>query len=495
MFSSNSAEVDTLTQRPSGAQTTAGSTARSRFSFFRKPTQSQLSLTADGCDELSQLDIREALFPTGQPDEFSPAVFKDLQLHAEVTLQRFQAAHIEQQKILKSVTAAKKAQADDLEAAETRNEHLKLQLGEMAERAAEQERRIAELKAELDAVRQQPAYNAYDVGLAQGGIRKVSQNSAQGYRQKRASDVSTSESESGSDIISIFSDPMSAVESPGTSVAASPVIKHATMYQTRIEQPTTVIPVPECQKCHGLRPDEAWDVVSMMKVESGALKQRIAELEGAHDDALAFLKSLNIGRYTDAPRQIVPGEPAKAGRNLNRSLRSVAMSTSQQQRSSSSLSSLAGHVSARDDAPSVLEMHRLPTPSPRRVEAAPSLQADAAFLRSLVEQASREKAVLASAMERLSSENDQLKHEVEVNKNLVCQLQGETKQLTSERDVLRRVVSQFPQAGQVMRVNTTNPFGAIGSSRPVGRPFGGSGVWSTKHLFVGMLLHYGEDEL
>ncbi|RMZ91431.1 hypothetical protein DV736_g1322, partial [Chaetothyriales sp. CBS 134916] len=291
MFSSNSEEVDTLTRRPSGPRTAPNSTGLSRFSFFRKPPQSQLSLTAEGYDELSQLDIREALFPDGKPDELSPLAFKNLQLHAEGTLQRFQTAHIEQQKMLKSVTAAKTAQADDLEAAETRNEHLKLQLAEMAERAAEQERWMAALKAELDAVRQQPAC---EVGLAQGSIRKVSQNSAGRCRQKRASDVSTSESESGSDIISVFSDPMSAVDSPGTSVAASPVIKHATMYQPHMEQQSTAIPVPECQKCHGLRPDEAWDVVSMMKAESGVLKHRIAELEGAHDDALAFLKSLNI---------------------------------------------------------------------------------------------------------------------------------------------------------------------------------------------------------
>ncbi|RMZ91432.1 hypothetical protein DV736_g1323, partial [Chaetothyriales sp. CBS 134916] len=203
--------------------------------------------------------------------------------------------------------------------------------------------------------------------------------------------------------------------------------------------------------------------------ERGKCRHSAEECLYAHHDT---------GRYTDAPRQIIPGEPAKAGRNLNRSLRNIALSTSQH-RSSSSLSSIAGHACSRPDTPSALEMPRLPTPSPRSVEATTSLQSDTAFLRNLVEQASREKAVLASAIERLSIENDQLKHDTEVNRNLVGQLQGEMKQLTSERDVLRQVVSQLQQPSQVMRVNTTNPFGVIGSSRPVGQPFGGSSVWST----------------
>ncbi|RMD42842.1 hypothetical protein DV735_g2287, partial [Chaetothyriales sp. CBS 134920] len=291
MFPSNLEAVDNLTRRPSSRhQTPTNPAARSRFNFFRKVAQPQANISAEDYDELSQLDIQEALFPHGQPDELSPDAFKNLQLHAEATLQRFQVAHIEREKMLKSATAANKTQADDLEAAETRNEHLKLQLGEMAEKAAEHERQIAALKAELDAVRQHQSTS--EVPLAQGGIRRVSEHSDGWYRHKRESGVSVSGSESGSDNISIFSDPMSVSDSPGTSVAASPVIKHAVLH--RMEQPKALMPLPECQKCHGLGRHEAWDVVRMMKVENGALKHRIAELEGAHEDALGFLKSLNI---------------------------------------------------------------------------------------------------------------------------------------------------------------------------------------------------------
>ena len=293
MFSASAENVETLTKRPSRPQTSAGSEPPSRFSFFRKPSQAPLN-TSEYQDELAQMDIREALFPGGTPDEFSPSAFKNLQLNAEGTLRRFQNSHNEQQKTIRSVTSAKNVQTDELEAAQTRNEHLKLQLGEMAERAAEQERLIAALRTELGASR--CPLNSID--LQQSSIRKVSQNSTPRYRRNRSSNISTSESENGSDNISIFSEPMSAMDSPGTSVAASPVLKHAVMHQPRILQAfgqhAAVIPVPECQKCHGVQRNEAWDVISMMKAESQALKEHITELEGAQDDALDFLSGLKI---------------------------------------------------------------------------------------------------------------------------------------------------------------------------------------------------------
>jgi hypothetical protein len=288
MFSASNEEMDTLTKRPLRPATASGQA--SRFSFFRKASQVQLAPTDQ--DELAQMDIRDALFPMGQPDEFSPAAFKNLQLNAEGALRRFQHAHLEQRKALKSVTAAKSVQADELEAAQTRSEHLKLQLVEFAERAAEQDRLIAALRAELDVSRPH-----CPIELPQSSIRKVSQTTMPKWRRNRSSDISSADSE-GSDAVSIFSEPMSAMDSPGTSVAASPVLKQAVVCQPRLQHSSgyqaAIIPVPECQKCHGLRSNEAWDVVSMMKAESQALKERITELEGAQDDALDFLNGLKI---------------------------------------------------------------------------------------------------------------------------------------------------------------------------------------------------------
>ena len=182
-------------------------------------------------------------------------------------------------------------QADELEAAQTRNEHLKLQLTDMAERGAEQERLISSLRTELA-----NATNPHLHMDQQSSIRKVSQNTAPLYRRNRRSDISTSSmSENDSEVMSVFSDAPS-MESPGTSIAASPVMKQATLHYPQLRSPIqkhqAVIPVQECQKCHGLRGSEAWDVISMMKIEGHALKERITELEGANDAALDLVLGL-----------------------------------------------------------------------------------------------------------------------------------------------------------------------------------------------------------
>ncbi|KAG9776887.1 hypothetical protein KCU88_g4710, partial [Aureobasidium melanogenum] len=270
------------------------STSTSRFSFFRRsavvsqPSQQDI---ASANDELAQLNIQEALFPHGHQDEFSPAVFKNLQLNAEGTLRRFQQAYIEQLKALKSAISTKNVQADELEAAQTRNEHLKLQLQDMAERAAEQERQIAELKAQL---LQQQRSSLETHQSQQQSIRMVGQECEQpddahaqvSKRRNRSSDVSTlgGGSEAGSDVssvVSVFSEALSVAPSS----AATSVVSAANNGGAYARD--------NC-RCHGLSESEAWDVIGMMKMESTVLKQRIAQLESAQDDALDFLSGLKL---------------------------------------------------------------------------------------------------------------------------------------------------------------------------------------------------------
>lgn len=282
--------VDNLTKRPK-RPTVSPTSSTSRFNIFRKASHAQTPPIDH--DELCHMDIRGSITPSDQPTEFSPAAYKNLQLNAEGLLRRFQTAHIEQQRQLKSVTSSKNVQADELEASQTRNEHLKLQLTAMAEQVAEQERLIASLRSEL--VNGRFPHLPMD---QQSSIRKVHQSTPLS-RRNRNSDISTSSlSENDSEVMSIFSDSASAMDSPGTSIAASPVMKHAMLHYPQVRSPTqqhhAVIPVQECQKCHGVRGNEAWDVISMMKIESQALKQRIGELEGAHEDALDFLKGLKL---------------------------------------------------------------------------------------------------------------------------------------------------------------------------------------------------------
>ena len=299
MFSASTESVDTFTQRPSKKLTQPSKPNQStRFSFFRRASANTQTKTYVPDDELTKMDIRSSLFPCGTEEinEYSPAAFKNLQLNAEGLLRRYQSAYTEQLAALRKITSDKNIQHDELEAANTRNEHLKLQLTEMAEKFSEQERLISELRAEVA--------SQGSLSPSPRSIRLVENTEMPVFRRTRSSDVSivsaetTASYEVGS-AASIFSDSACDVHSPGTSLASSPVLKHAKLVKLPPPQRPVIhhpvhAQVHNCQKCHGIRQHEAWDVIGTMKVESMALKQRISELESAHDDALVFLSGLKL---------------------------------------------------------------------------------------------------------------------------------------------------------------------------------------------------------
>ena len=299
LFSASTESVDNLTKRPNSLTRTPlhqSSPSTGRFNFFRKSSHAQMKPDVLANDDIANLDIQSSLFPAGLIDEFSPASFKNLQMNAEGTVKRLQAAYCEKARALKSASSEKSVQGDELEAAQTRNEHLKLQLVEMAERAAAQEKITADLQAELN--------NARTIRMVppSGGFNMTPQRSKQ--HRSRTSDVS----ESGSELStsqSIFSESRSNCESlasPGTSVSASPVLKSAIMFRPSPQDTAfgSISPIRRyepgqvlgCQNCHGLRANEAWDVVTVMKAESVALKSRIEELEGAQGDVLTLLHGI-----------------------------------------------------------------------------------------------------------------------------------------------------------------------------------------------------------
>jgi hypothetical protein len=108
-------------------------------------------------DELFNLDIEAALFPHGTPssdrDPFSPAAFKNLHMNAAGLLRKFQTAYRERVVALNETQAERSAQRDELEEAETRAAHLKMQLEGMARKAQENERAMKALVEELAAER------------------------------------------------------------------------------------------------------------------------------------------------------------------------------------------------------------------------------------------------------------------------------------------------------------------------------------------------------
>jgi hypothetical protein len=307
---SNSTE--SLTQRTSSStqkrlsprnssSTTAPSA--SRFGFFKKASQPPEKHGANLGDKLANLDIEAALYPAGRPVDFSPAALKNLQVNAEGTLARFQTAYQENLRALSAVMAEKLVQADELEAAQTRNEHLKLQLTEMAERAVEQEKAIQSLQQELEAERlrrrEEDEARKQSIRLVPGDLSTNSDNVGDSVlphrRKNRVSGASSLDpSESGSSSAeSVFFEASPGLYSPATSVGASPVLKHVSLFAMNNTQSLPTTEPPECKRCRA-SPSEAWAVVDVVQLESRALKRRIAELESAQQDALDFLNGLGM---------------------------------------------------------------------------------------------------------------------------------------------------------------------------------------------------------
>ncbi|KAL1894702.1 hypothetical protein Sste5346_005675 [Sporothrix stenoceras] len=105
-------------------------------------------------DEFYNMDLDAALFPAGQPSErdaFSPSAFKNLETNALGALRRIQAAYRQRAVAHHDLAAEKSVRDEELEEAETRAQHLKMQLEGMARRAADQQKEMQILMDELAA--------------------------------------------------------------------------------------------------------------------------------------------------------------------------------------------------------------------------------------------------------------------------------------------------------------------------------------------------------
>jgi len=155
----------------SAAPKSAVSTTASRFmnAISSRFTPTPASPVLD--DELCNLDIEQALFPPGTPtdrDPFSPAAYKNLQANAIGLLTKMQGAYRERVITLRDFQAERLAQRDEMEEAETRAHHLKMQLEGMAHKAQEQEKAMRQLMDELAAERRSRAEERMSAGMRSG---------------------------------------------------------------------------------------------------------------------------------------------------------------------------------------------------------------------------------------------------------------------------------------------------------------------------------------
>lgn len=302
----------------------------SRFSFFTAKAQSPTTSpqSADLNDEFLDLDVHKALFPAGTADPFSPAAFKNLVQNAEGLLSRLQVAYIERTHSLREMKIEKETQAEELEGAETRAIHLKLQLDGMAIKLAEQDdammNLVDDLAREKQLRREEEDARKRSVILLKASREAHAERSQRESRSSINSDWSC-ESEAESSVESVFSHRHGAT-SPTMSMSSISTTNSPDMHQP-LEFVSTA-PCPEaarhrlgpnpqfiakvtvgsngendtalwqehqgleCANCHGLTTNEAWSVLEVLKEENKGLKGRVEQMEGALDGCLGMVEML-----------------------------------------------------------------------------------------------------------------------------------------------------------------------------------------------------------
>jgi hypothetical protein len=265
---------------------------------------------------MCRLNIEKALFPAGDPDTFSPAAFKNLQLNAVGVLGKMQTAYRQRVASFKEMEAELAARQDEFEEADTRAQHLKMQLEGMATRAAEQEKAMQQLQEQLFAERQvraeERANRQKRIIITPADAAAVSEDLEVDNDQLRRkwrkscgtvkSDVSYDTDDESATSESVFS----RSRSPTMPAAAFDFGASASKPKNSLVSPTLKStshagykghdddPVYGCQNCMGQDASAAWDTVGLLRDENRHLKQRVAELDVAVEAALDLVNGLGI---------------------------------------------------------------------------------------------------------------------------------------------------------------------------------------------------------
>lgn len=117
--------------------------------FGRKASGVSSPSAAAVTDDILNLNVNNSLFPNGPADPLSPHAFNDLLLNATGLLERMQTAYRQKIAYIASIQPEIEAQREEVEEAETRAQHLKLQLEDMGRRAQEQQTSMHQLAMQL----------------------------------------------------------------------------------------------------------------------------------------------------------------------------------------------------------------------------------------------------------------------------------------------------------------------------------------------------------
>lgn len=309
-----------LQKRP----TMASPTSSSRFSLFTsKSSKSESVRVSAGLDdEFLSLDLDAALFPSGR-EPCSPAAYNRILENAESLFLRMQTAYKLRTVALSEALEEKTAQEEELDEAETRAEHLKLQLEDMASKAAEKDAMIEALKSELEQERNLRKERERSIVMVKAEDEDLGISNAPSrgdWRKSRASMDTDVDAETETESLraeSIFSSPAVSSRSCASptptfdstheicqasygKVVGVPVPKGVGLDKPKpTSQPSAFQRILKgissgaaeteaegCSNCRGQNASVAWDTVGLLKAENRSLKEQVQELEAAVEGAL-----------------------------------------------------------------------------------------------------------------------------------------------------------------------------------------------------------------
>ena len=236
-------------------------------------------------DPLLNLDVDAALFPHGPADPLDPSSFHDLVLNAESLIQRYQLAYRAKHYAFEDLRSEQDVQDEELNEAETRARHLKMQLDDMAAKAIEQQREVEELMQELERERRG---RQEDEQRRRMSVRVVHDGAEQAKRRDTVSAASVSDSgfESGADSEdgdSVFSE--SHVETSESNDDAPIPTRNTTLNRSsapKRERPQSVAAsLSDAQEFFNRSAAPA-----DLRGENSRLRARVSELEQAVDSCL-----------------------------------------------------------------------------------------------------------------------------------------------------------------------------------------------------------------
>lgn len=307
------------TRRPEDTTPTKAQqpTAGSKFAWLLStqknaavPPSSQEPVYHNPDDELLNVNIAQALFPHGPADPLAPSSFNDLLANAERLLSRYQSSYRQLSTALVDARSEQSAQEDELDEADTRVRHLKMQLETMAARATEQDEQMRKMTEDLaferHARQEEEAARKRSLALvrSQPQCEHAVCADTTPRRRNRISNSEISvdsgfESECETDAASVFS--RTCMSPTGTDMSSMLEVDLDSTPKSRKPQPlerkSTYEKVRDgtvnlekggwgCANCEGGAQAAVWGRLAKEREENRTLRHRVEQLEDAVEGAL-----------------------------------------------------------------------------------------------------------------------------------------------------------------------------------------------------------------